>query len=496
MPASRGQLGAGGQPHGENRQLTDFLTQLKGVKKTTSGWTACCPAHDDRNPSLSITLADDGKVLACCHRGCSIEAITAAAGLEPLDLFPASSHSKPNGPAPIVAMYDYRDSDGVLAFQVVRRADKSFFQRRPDGNGGWLNNLNGVSRTLYRLPELLAADSGEWVFIVEGEDDADRLATLGLTATCNPGGAGKWRSAYSKRLRDRRPAILSDNDQPGRAHASKIARALHGIAAEIRIVALPDLPDKGDVSDWLDAGGTKEELLRIVERTQRYEPTDSDQHSKIVTIGQHPTELWLAEKLVARHGTDLRYCRTHGWLAWDGKRWRRDDTGEVQRRTKETIRHLLHEAAALDDSTRRRRLADFAVRSETATRIGNVIRLAESEQPIPIRAEQLDDDPWLFNCVNGTIDLKTGRLRPHSQEDLISKLAPVKYASEAACPLFRAFLARIVPSEALRQFIQRSFGHALTGVIRQHILHILWGTGPMVRLPLSTPFRWVWVTMA
>jgi hypothetical protein len=93
----------------------------------------------------------------------------------------------------IVATYDSRDGSGKLRYQVVRREPKSFYQRRPDGAGGWINNLDAVERVLYRLPELMAADPAEIVWIPEGEADVQNLVRLGLVATTNAGGAGKWR---------------------------------------------------------------------------------------------------------------------------------------------------------------------------------------------------------------------------------------------------------------------------------------------------------------
>jgi hypothetical protein len=165
--------------------------------------------------------------------------------------------------AEIAATYDYRGADGRLRFQVVRRADKSFAQRRPDGAGGWVWNLDGVDRVLYRLPELLDAGPDERVFVAEGEKDVDRLRALGFTATCNPEGAGKWRPEYAGWFRHRPVVVLPDNDQAGRDHARDITRGLDRVAASVRVVELTGLPLKGDVSDWLDAGGSADVLDRI-----------------------------------------------------------------------------------------------------------------------------------------------------------------------------------------------------------------------------------------
>jgi hypothetical protein len=184
-----------------------------------------------------------------------------------------------NHTARIVAAYDYRDERGVLLYQVVRYEPgldgekKTFRQRRPVGKDKWEYNLGNSRRVLYRLPELLAAaDLGRPVFVVEGEKDADRLVKLGLVATTNAMGAGKWRSEYGESLRGRHVVILPDNDDPGRQHAQAVAVALHGTAASIKTIEFPGLPPKGDVSDWLDAGGSKENLLTIASRGQPWQP--------------------------------------------------------------------------------------------------------------------------------------------------------------------------------------------------------------------------------
>ena len=161
----------------------------------------------------------------------------------------------------VVATYDYCDEAGALVFQVLRYEPKTFRQRRPEGSG-WSWSVKGVRVLPYRLPALLA-DPAATVFLVEGEKDADRLAALGLVATCNAGGAGKWKKEHSEFLRSRRVVVLPDNDEAGEKHAQQVERSLRGIAAEVRTLVLPGLPDKGDVSDWLDAGGTLEELLAL-----------------------------------------------------------------------------------------------------------------------------------------------------------------------------------------------------------------------------------------
>jgi hypothetical protein len=170
----------------------------------------------------------------------------------------------------IVATYDYCDEHGHLLYQVVRYEpgrdgrEKDFRQRHPNGSGGWIWNLRGVRRLLYRLPELYEAPRDRLVFVVEGEKDVDRLRAEGLVATTNAMGAGKWCAEYGEFLRGRHVIILADNDEPGRKHAWAVAESLKGVAASIKVVELPGLPEKGDVSDWLMIeGNDKIGLLKM-----------------------------------------------------------------------------------------------------------------------------------------------------------------------------------------------------------------------------------------
>lgn len=211
------------QPPGEPNpaptgRLRWVLTHFNGVKPSRDGWVALCPAHDDRNPSLSVSQAGNGRVLVHCHAGCPFADVLAAAGLSPADLFPGN---------PVIdATYDYRAEDGHLLYQVVRMDPKGFRQRIPDGQGGWQWKLGDVRRVLYRLPELLAADPSTPVFYPEGEKDVDRLVAVGLVATTHAGGAGKWRPEFAESLRGRHVVVLPDNDTPGRVGARKVCEAL------------------------------------------------------------------------------------------------------------------------------------------------------------------------------------------------------------------------------------------------------------------------------
>jgi len=175
-----------------------------------------------------------------------------------------------------IAIYDYTDEAGKILFQVCRYEPKDFRQRRSDGNGGYVYNLDGVRRVPYRLPELLKAPMQDFIYIVEGEKDADRLISLGLPTTTNPGGANKWKSEYNQHLRGRLVAICGDNDEPGRRHVRQVADSLFGVASLVRVVDLPDLPNKGDISWWFEHGGTKAELIRLTDAAPDFDPAETD----------------------------------------------------------------------------------------------------------------------------------------------------------------------------------------------------------------------------
>ena len=245
----------------------EFLSRFEKVKKTGGQYLVCCPAHADSTPSLAVREGTDGTILLTDHGGCSVDAILSAMKLEPADLF--LTQSLPSQRT-VVATYDYRDESGSLLFQTVRYRPKNFSQRRPDGSG-WINNLQGVRRVVYRLPELLGQQA---ILVCEGEKDVDRAWSLHIPATCNPLGAGKWDTAYTDQLRAggvRRVAVLPDNDAPGRSHAHVVAQSLHVAGIEVRVVDLPGVPIGGDLSDFLERQ-TKEDLLALVRGAALWTP--------------------------------------------------------------------------------------------------------------------------------------------------------------------------------------------------------------------------------
>jgi hypothetical protein len=241
-----------------SKPIDNIVSRLKNLKKDSNGYIASCPAHPDKTPSLSISEGQDGRVLLRCHAGCTVESILTTLNLKHSDLYPGNEQR-------IEATYKYQDASGNVIFEVVRLNPKGFYARHKE-NGKHVRGIKGIALELYRLPQLIkAVTKDRRIYIVEGEKDCDNLVNnFGITATTVPFGAKKWSDHYGNYFRDARIVIIPDNDKSGIEHANMMAHKLNGIAKSIRILALPDVPEHGDVSDWIKQGGTKKQLMELV----------------------------------------------------------------------------------------------------------------------------------------------------------------------------------------------------------------------------------------
>lgn len=233
-----------------------------------------CPQHrPDEHPSLSINPKKDVFMCGPCGaQGNAWELAAFLAGVSPNDKRAITAWLREHGlmqtaKGKRVAEYIYTDADGNPVGKVVRWEPKSFHQECPDGNGGW--KPGGFPRTLYRLPEVLKA---EFFLIVEGEADAEAGKGLGFTATTS-GNAGSWKAEHAKYGRAKSVCVIVDKDEKGRSHARTAAKSLVGIAASVRMLELPGEKVK-DLRDWIRAGGTKEQLLKLVKGTPELKPED------------------------------------------------------------------------------------------------------------------------------------------------------------------------------------------------------------------------------
>ena len=488
---------------------TEFLSRLHSVRETgREQWQAKCPAHDDREPSLSVHLIED-RLLIYCHGGCKPETVVQALGLSMADLFLNSHKSAaPKLDRPTSApeaVYSYFDEQCTLLFEVCRFPGKRFAQRRPRGNGGFEWGLGNTRRVFYHLPEVIqAVKDGKRIYVVEGEKDSDNLSGLDLCGTTNPGGAGKWKPEYSKTLTGADVVILPDQDDPGRKHGEMVALSLHGKAKSVRVLELPG-PGK-DVSDWITAGGTREQLEVLADATPTWIPP-----APAVEIGEskpdlllpaeqinsyHRTDSGNAELFAALYGDRLRYDHKRGrWLLWREHFWAEDTGGELDRLARKLAR--IRYLAAYDAESERKSLATWALTSESKTKRDATLDLARSELPLADTGTEWDQNPWLLACKNGVVNLQTGELQPGSPEQKITRHLDLDFEPEADAPRWKKFIREILTRPdgsldlELPDYLQRAVGYTLTGDCSEQILFILWGKGANGKSTFLNTLRFV-----
>ncbi len=366
--------------------------------------------------------------------------------------------------------YDNRDEAGELLFQVMRLRDpKTFRQRRPDPScrDGWSWKLGDTRRVLYRLPELLEAAEDAIVFVVEGEKDVDRLRSLGLHATTSPEGAGKWRDHYADELTGIRVVAIADNDEPGERHAGAVVASFRNRGIPAAVLHLDGPPPKGDVSDWLDNGGTADPLLARAEEALKA-PHDAPP-TELPPLGKaEATEDGVARIFTAQYRNTMRFDHDVGrWFWWSGERWQPDRTGRAYEFCREIARAVSEE---LNPRVRTAvRKASFASGAE---------RMARSDPAHAVTQEMWDCNAFLLGCPDATIDLQTGLARMPNPVDGITKLTAMAPVEQADCPLWLTFLEETTGGDAdMIRFLAQWCGYCLTGDTREHALVFIYGPG-------------------
>ena len=483
--------------------LERHATQRGEIKRGPSDWMICCPVHDDSTPSCNVSL-DPVKgwyCHACSAKGSIIDLFAhltgrAAGGsirfresVEALgDEFgvprPQRAAGKSGAPrGKIVATYDYRDEHGTLLYQAVRLDPKDFRQRAPDGDG-WTWSLRGVTRrdVPYRLPELLAARAEKAaecihppVYACEGEKDCDRLWSLGLLATCNAGGAGKWRSGHSESL----PlpcdfVVLADNDDPGRKHAESVCRSL--AAAGVRdpmslvLVELPGLQEHGDVSDWLDAGGTVEQLERIARSAKQWRPQPAAAQqphppaSSPRSSRRKPPPPVVARAMLDSADPQHHLIYARGELLYYARGCYR--SGLAEPIVTSFVRAYLGDDARSGDV------------SEVLWWLADECRVADSE---------VDADDAV--CVaNGLLDPLTGELRPHTPDVRSTVQLAAAWDPEAYHDRADRFLDEVLPDASTRGVCEEFAGYCLLRDCRYERALMLTGNGSNGK---SVLLRWL-----
>jgi hypothetical protein len=291
--------------------FAEVLSRFPPAKKHGKEYRTVCPAHPDdaRHPSLEIADGRTGVLFTCRTKGCSVADILKGAGLTWADVLPDRAPVSKNGDD-FAAVYNYRDSAGVLRYQVVRKTTaagkpKQFLQRHPNGSGDWSWKMDGIARLPYRLHELAGHSR---VFVCEGEKDVDRLWSLGVPATCNTGGAKKWRDSDSAHVQAAgvlEVVICQDFDAEGAAHAGVVQSSAG--KAGLGVTVLPPFPGvapKGDVSDWLDLGHTVADLDALTVAAKPRDPFPLQFIIEVLDMTLTPPR-WIVDGLLPAGGLNF-----------------------------------------------------------------------------------------------------------------------------------------------------------------------------------------------
>lgn len=460
-------------------------SQLGNAKRSSGDWWQCsCPckgnhSNDDRTPSLGLKDGADGGLVVKCQKGCQNKDIYDAIRALGINFQGGSSFTeKRKGPrvVPIRASknkssskiekeYRYTSEDGEYLYSKIRLIPKSFYFSPKGMNKKFV---------LYNLPALKkAGGDSSTVYLCEGEKDAESLIALGLIATCNPEGASlgeiKWKDSYTESLRGLEVVIFADNDEAGRNQARGVAARLTGKAASVKIVEFPDLPEKGDVTDYLEKH-SKEDLLTRVDEAPPYKPAQDIKTFAFTDMGN-------AARLSHYSDGAIGFCEVWGdWLFYNGKVWKKSDL-LIVKRAKEIVNLIPKECEFYSSEKEQTAVYKHYTSSQRASAIQGMILLARPDV-VQLEPSSLDVNPDLFNANNGTINLKTGELRPFNKGDFLTKISPINYSSGASCPRWEKFLDEVFDGDSeLVQYIQRAIGHSITGHANEGAFFILYGSG-------------------
>lgn len=504
-------------PEAGSNFIDGFLSRLTGVRSSNTGWMAHCPSHNDENPSLAITLGDDGRILLKCMSGCATKDVVASMGLGLKDLF--DPHSKARSTrfghkqatalyetldqaiqatahqlrAEVVSKYDYPDNFSVVRFKTEPKKTFRPYYRAADG---WALGDPKGKLPLFRRDEI---KSEQTVYVGEGEKCCLIMTVLGLAATTSAHGASSAGRSDWTPLSGKDVILVPDNDPAGEKYISDVAEQLSGVSKSIKVIRLKDLfsaiPEGGDIEQYVmdraergvEPGAIRSEIEALVQSAR---PTTMEKHVEIDLHDCHFTDLGNAKRLVREHGAELRFCHEWGkFLTWSGSHWVVDN-GEAMRLAKRTVLKIYAEAAQYrpqDGATseerklieaKREAVTRHALRSESDNALFSMLKLTETEEGVSIKAERLDADPMLFNVKNGTIDLRTGNLRPHNKSDYLSKMVDIIYDPKAEAPQWKAFLELVTAgNKELEDYLQVSVGYAMTGLTSEQQLSFLYGSG-------------------
>ena len=472
------------------------LARLKNVSRKGNGQfsASCpCPSHGngngDKHQSLCIKQAEDGRTLLHCQANCDIKDVLSAIGLTLKDISPSRDQKPKQGFDfnNVIATYDYGNGT-----RKIRDVNKNFMWQHQE-KGQWVNGRGNAAHTLYKRGK-----EQQTVYICEGEKDVDNLSLLGFYVVSGEHGAGsngKWFNEYGNELTGKDVRIIPDNDIVGMQFVfDSIIPSLLSCVKSIKVFDLtnvcPTLCDKGDISDIITEYGkeqTKQFIKQLEETTGEYEPAvivfdTKTLPSILANLHPHSNEKYRWSDLGNGNlfSDVFANClvfvpEKKSWFCYTGKRWVQD-TGSVH--AKELCKRLADGlnayAMTIEDERARTEYLRFCAKWQGRQYRETVLSDASTVRTCSYSS--FDKDPWILNCLNGSLNLRTGVFRPHRPSDMITKLAGVYYDPAATCERWNTFIREIMCDDMEKAaFLQKSLGYSLTGYTAEECFFILHG---------------------
>lgn len=476
------------------------LQHFKISKRYGSQAQCKCPAHNDKQASLSVSMGEKC-TLFYCHAGCTLDAILSAAGLEKKDTYYEQSiqtvdwrkYVEKREQRKIEAVYNYVSFNGQYAFTKLRLAGKKIMYGRLE-NERFIyglprdtprKSLKAVYGDLKRLREAIQAD--EAIFIPEGEKDVDTLTRKGYIAFTY-GGVNDWQAEFSEFVKGADVIILADNDEPGRAVANTILNDIQPVTKSAKIVVpVPDIP-KADISDYFQAGHTEQEFEQLINTVTRNRMEGSAEQQKApnkpledVLRDLHAEQFEASDKGFGRLFATVfkdrhRYNpERRDFMLYDGSRWIDDTEGLAARSSAKDLSDALVRYAVSVDTD-----GKYLKAVTPLCNIRNRNNMLQDSRDITFFTnEDLDKNDYLLNVQNGTLDLSADKpvFLEHKPEMLLSKICNVSYTPAATCPEWDKFLEQIMQGDKEKiQYLQKIAGLSLTGNTQEETCFILYGS--------------------
>lgn len=473
-------------------KIEQLITRFDKVKRNgTNSYICRCPAHKDKDPSLSIKEIED-RILIHCHAGCDTGSILGYVGLELKDLFTQNNtltltwkekvkvwHDRQKGDLALEELYPYYDDNQSILYYKARYEGKAIRHFRVDGDTViWKDVFHGISKTLYHKSAITKArENNEPIYYVEGEKDVHTLTALGLLAT-TAGGATAWQKEFATYFEGLDVVILQDNDVAGEKLSKQMVQDLAPYAQQIRIV-VPSKAPHGDVTDYLKEGHTKHELLEMIQ--QASEEKAMKEPLKHYRLDDTDNAHTMAE--LYRHKLCYAYD-VNKWYIYNNVKWEEDRVDGVRLLANQMIDRMEQDFFMLlnaieDDKEKQKteKLYRTHLKSCRSNR-GKTSILNETKHLLPIVSTQFNEKRELLNTPNGTYEVQTQAFHPHTSQDYLSQVTNVNLVTGAKAPTWEKFIDEIfLGDKELIHYVQKAIGYSLTGFTKEQCMFIGYGDG-------------------